>query len=634
MQSFAFQDIYISEMMAANTSGLTDEDGDHSDWIELHNPTSKAISLNGWFISDDLNNKIKWLFPDISLNPGEFFVLFASGKNRRETTKTLHTNFKLSSEGENVVLTRPDRTTTTFIFNGGYPSQISDISYAWYNNGFIFCAGPTPGMSNSPKEYIRPPVLGNTTGVCWKPVQLNIAAPDAGATIIYTLDGSVPSLTNGFVYTGEIEIGKTTILRAIVIKGDNTSEVVTGTFLFLKNVLAQPDSICGYPNELGKYNTLEGRAIADYGMDPEIVEHYVADSFYAAFLSLPILSIVSDKNHFFRDTVSETLGGIYMYTGSDGNSIGDGWERPVSVEYFSNDTLKGNFTINCGIRLQGGEGRVPEKSPKHSFRLIFRSQYGASKLHYPLFDDTSATKKFDNLVLRAGFCNTWHHWDPVQRKQATYIRDAWYKDSQLAMGYKSAHSKFVHLFINGLYWGLYDISERVDKDFMETYLGGDETEYDIIKDYGELSEGVKTHWNKLFSLSAADMSNNANYFLIQGLNANGTPNDSYAKYIDMENFIDYMLINFYGGNTDWDHHNWIAARNRVTPGNGFQFFCWDGEHILKLVTENVVSENNSGRPSQLYTRFRQNEEFKMLFADRVYQHFFNNGALISLLNYK
>jgi hypothetical protein len=93
------------------------------------------------------------------------------------------------------------------------------------------------------------------------------------------------------------------------------------------------------------------------------------------------------------------------------------------------------------------------------------------------------------------------------------------------------------------------------------------------------------------------------------------------------NLADYMLLNFYGGNWDWDHHNWVAMRNRINPGSGFRFFCWDEEHMVETVDANILSENNTNCPSRVFQQLLKNESFKRLFADRVQKFCYNDGAL-------
>ena len=123
------QNLFISEFMAANNSGVRDADGEFSDWIEIYNPERAAVSLGGWHLSDDPLDLTKWQFPDVAI-PGQGFVLvFASGKNRTDPQGELHANFSLDRDGEYLVLTRPDGTTKTTEFTPTYPRQLGDVSY-------------------------------------------------------------------------------------------------------------------------------------------------------------------------------------------------------------------------------------------------------------------------------------------------------------------------------------------------------------------------------------------------------------------------------------------------------------------------------------------------------------------------
>ena len=242
----------------------------------------------------------------------------------------------------------------------------------------------------------------------------------------------------------------------------------------------------------GPYTGITGTAIADYEMDPEMmVNPEFVNSVKTGLLDLPTLSLVTDKDNFFSKVQDPETGGIYIYTGppltDTVNGYGFGWERPVSVEYFdAHDTA--SFQTDCGVQIQGGHGRRPEKSPKHALRLLFKSQYGLSKLNFPLFGDV-ASSNINSVVLRAGFGNSWVHHSNQERTRAKYLEDRWAKDTQMAMGHNSSHGIFVHLYINGMYWGIYNPSERVDNDFGAEYLGGNEEDYDVIKDYTVVSDG-------------------------------------------------------------------------------------------------------------------------------------------------
>jgi len=119
----------ITEFLASNSSGLVDEDGDQEDWIEIFNPDAEPVDLDGWYLTDDASNLDAWKLPPVILQPGDFVVIFASGKNRDVAGSELHTNFKLKAGGEYLALVEPDRITVTQDFGALYPSQITDASY-------------------------------------------------------------------------------------------------------------------------------------------------------------------------------------------------------------------------------------------------------------------------------------------------------------------------------------------------------------------------------------------------------------------------------------------------------------------------------------------------------------------------
>jgi hypothetical protein len=195
------------------------------------------------------------------------------------------------------------------------------------------------------------------------------------------------------------------------------------------------------------------------------------------------------------------------------------------------------------------------------------------------------------------------------------------------MGQPASHGIYVHLFINGLYWGLYNPSERMDSGFAESYLGGNDSDFDVIKDYAEAVDGSAAAWNTAISMANAGLTDNTSYQRILGNRPDGTRDPSIEPLVDAVSLADYMILNFYGGNWDWDHHNWVAIRNRVNPKTGFQFFCWDAEHMVEGVTSNLLTENNDKCPSRIFQKMRLNPEFRRMFADRVQKFCLNNGEL-------
>lgn len=607
-----FNHVYISEIMADNFSTQADEDGAYSDWIELYNPTSEAIDLDGWYLSDNPDNLIKWIFPQVTIEADGFLVVFASGKDRH--INELHTNFKLSSSGEWIILTRPDGKTIQYEVN--FPPQYVDISYGYFNGEIMHFDHPTPGGSNVAGDFLSAPLFSGDHGFYDAPFTLEMISNDSGGSIVYTLDGSTPDLSNGIVYSQGITIDTTRVVRSRVVKEGALSPIATSTFIFADKVKNQSSLPEGYPSNWGSFSSISGNAPADYGMDPDICNAttYKAE-IVPALKDIPTISLVTDKGNFFSLSTDPVTGGIYIHTDPPTGGLGEDWERPVSAEYILADGSHG-FQMDCGIRTQGGHSRVPEKNPKHSFRLVFRGEYGAKKLNYDLFGE-SATSSFNSIVLRAGFNQTWLHWDDGQREKAQYITDSWAKDTYMKMGHIAAHNKFVHLYINGLYWGLYNLCERMDDDFMDYYLDGDSEDFDVIKDYAEVAEGNSDAWDAMMEMAAEGLSDAQSYYGIQGKDEFGSDDPSKEALLDVENLIDYMILNFYAGNKDWDHHNWVAARNRIDPAKGFQFFPWDSERTFNGKNDNVVEEYNENRPSFLYSQLRHNPVFRNKFKQRA-----------------
>ncbi len=430
--------------------------------------------------------------------------------------------------------------------------------------------------------------------------EVRITTDTPGAVIRYTVDGSEPTETYGRLYEDPIPINGQTVLRAAAFKaGYLPSNVDTQTYIFLRDVLTQSNSPLFYPSQ---WKDGSGTKPADYEMDREIVEDpsysYLITS---ALTAIPSMSIVTDIDNLFDPST-----GIYMNPQPDGVA----WERPASVELID-PTGAEELQIDCGLRIQGGASRLPEKSPKHGFRLLFKGIYGDAKLRYPLFGD-DATDEYDTVILRAGFNNSWIHWGGDQRPRAQYARDRFARYTQLAMGQQASRGRYVHVYLNGMYWGVYDLSERPTAPFMATYYGGEKEEYDALNS-GEVRDGDKQAWNTMMSMANAGLSSDAQYQAIQ-------------EYLDIDNLIDFIIVNHYGANHDWDDHNWYAGRKRES-GAGYKFFCWDSERILEGVKGNVLGVNNNDKPTRLFQQLRANAEFRLRFADHLHRHFYNKGAL-------
>src|SRR4030042_141989 len=412
---------------------------------------------------------------------------------------------------------------------------------------------------------------------------MSIATETEGADIYYSLDGSEPSKVtprgshSGTVYSSPIPINTTTCLRARAVKpGWKSTNEDTHTYIFIADVIRRSHQQVlgeGYPG------TWFSPYSADYEMDPEVYN----DPLYAnlmddALLSIPTVSVVTNKDYLFSQDNNPETGGIYIYTGHS-TTGGQDWERPVSAEFITKDGSR-EFQPNCGIRIQGGESRKPDKCPKHSFSLRFRDEYGPPRLDFKLFDDWPVNS-FDSIQLRGFFNNAWTHWAPDQRQRTQYIRDQWMRDSLIDMGHIDAgQGFFVHLYLNGIYWGLYNLHERPVASHYTAYNGGDEENIDAING-GRATDGDRNAWNRMRNIVA------------------GRNWDQIQKVLDVDNFIDWTLLCLSAGNVDLKTDgNWRAAGGG--PENRpWHFYSWGGGHGLEKVYETGTSPSSD--PKGLFT---------------------------------
>lgn len=593
----------ISEFSADSDGSFPDEDGDSSDWIELYNPSASTAILTDYYLTDDPGDLTKWRLPDTTLAPLGHLVIFASGKDRAIDGSELHTNFSLRASGEYLALTKqtPGEILILSEFDP-YPNQLSGYSYGLNPDGttYGYFQAPSPEGENGTglSDYVRDTSFSVDRGFYESAFDLEITTNTVDAQIRYTVDGTDPTPSQGTLYTGPINITGTTVIKAIAYKsGYVPTNVDAQSYIFLDNVLVQPDDPAGYPSG------------TDFGMDSDVVN----DPDYSTTIKDDLKSIPSIS---ISMPIDSLFGPSGIYTNS--NQSGVAWERAGSVEFIYPDGSP-DIHENCGVRMQGGVGRNAS-FPKHSFRLLFKRQYGDTKLRFPLFRDATedaegAVDTFDSIILRAGFNNTWHRGVTSEEERAQYIRDQFIHNSQLAMGHASPHGTFFHLYLNGLYWGIYNAVERPNADFGSSYYGGDKDDWDALNSYPRnVVDGTADHWLQAHSIANAGVADQTGY-------------DALSEYVDIPNLIDYMLLNFWGGNRDWDDHNWYSINPRV-DGGGYKFVCWDAERSLESITgDNRTGVGQENKPSRLYSQLRANPEFRLQFADRAHSHMFYGGAL-------
>lgn len=600
----------ISEILADNAGPLADEDGEESDWIEIANLGELPGDLEGWYLTDDRLNLTKWQFPRFEVADGGFGIVFASDKDRVGPGGEVHTNFKLSLEGEYLALVEPDGVTIHSEFSPAYPIQQTAISWGTTGNGEGYFLEPTPGVANaelSAQGFVVEEVVADITrGFYSAPIHISLSTSAVDSQIYYTTNASEPSPANGTLYTGSIPVTTTTTLRAGAFRPDELpSKIMTQTYIFLDDVLNQPVLPAGYPS------TWQPSVSADYAMASE-AKIGTREEIRAALRDLPTLSLVMETNDWFNSSTDPAVGGIYS------NSViarGSAWERKVSAEFF--DFPHGReIQLDAGMRIFGNASRTTSRK-KHNMRLVFRRAYGESTLKFPLFGNGGKDDEVNSYLLRGQNGDSWFHPTASQRQEALYIRDQLARKLQGEMGQPSTKQDHIHVYVNGLYWGVFNTIERIEADSMVQEFGGKKEDWDVIKSSPnpgvEAVDGSVDPWNQVLAIAASDLSVPANYQAIQ-------------EYLDLENMIDWLLVNFYNGNSDWDTNNWQAARRRG-PGETFKFFTWDSERTLLGTTVNNTTKNNAGRATRVHQELRANEDYRLRFADRIQRHFFNGGAL-------
>jgi hypothetical protein len=491
---------------------------------------------------------------------------------------------------------------------------------------------PTPGVANGSgfTGLVADTRFSVDRGFYDAPFTVALTCDTPGATIYWTTNGSAPSPTNGQIFSAAIPIAGTAFLRAAAYLTNHIpSDVDTHTYIFLSQVLNQSATQPGYPT------TWQGSYPADYGMDPTVVNHPVYGLTISNDLrTIPTLSIVSDHNGLWSSGT-----GIYP----NSTSSGAAWERATSVELIDGD---GNteFAINGKIEMHGNASRDNARTPKHSMRLSFNSDFGPTKLRYDWFD--GGVETHDGIVLRScGFVDGWagRYADPgtytssetgetfrglrYRPETTCYLRDVWMKDSFRDMGGTASRSAFVHLYINGLYWGLYQPSERLNASYFAEHLDGPEGAWDVLVGHDSggtpvVVDGSVADWQTVLNLANAGITTESSYQAI-------------SERIDIDNLIDYMMLHIFAESEDWPHHNWYVAHRRATnglPATKFMVSVWDQELTLdRLVRRNRVNVGSSGgevySPGRVYQQLRNWPEFRRQFGDRVHQHLFNTGAL-------
>ena len=506
------------------------------------------------------------------------------------------------------------------------------------------------------------PVFSHNGGFYSIPFTLNISSPAAEYKVVYTLDGSNPenspsrvvSESNVNILIDPLSaIGRSVtpavVVRASLIKsGMNPSFPSGRTYLFASGVSNQ-----NVPEKDWPTTNINGQ-ILDIPVDPRVVnDPRYSSQFEFSLKEIPTFSIITDIKNLFDPTI-----GIYV----NAERHGEEWERECSVELINPDGSEG-FQVNAGLRIRGGWSRH-DNYPKHAFRLFFKSDYGTAKLDYPLFGE-EGTSKFDKIDLR---CEQNYSWANAGSGgpsiHNTAVREVFSRDTQRDMGQPYSRSRYYHLFLNGIYWGLYQTQERTEANFAASYLGGEEEDYDVVKvntenfNYViEATDGNLDTWQRIYDLCEIGFASNIIYYRLEGKNSSGERIPGEPVLVDIDNLIDYMLVIFYTGNFDSPTssfgnnkgcNNFFAIYNKKLQNQGFTFYAHDAEHsLMSDVVETgtglyedrvnlgtrtdgrvmVVSDFERFHPQWLHEKLTVNPEYRIRFADRAYNYLRTGNVL-------
>ena len=582
-----------------------------ADWIELKNSGGSPVTLTGWYLTDNASNPTKWAFPAGTTIPANGYLLVLCDENDTlPGLAYLHTNFKLSEGGEKVLL-----------FNGA--TQVDLIDYPRVNNFVTYGRGSTsgalgyfdvatPGVANlaapSAVERCKTPDFFSDAGATVPlvggfftgPQTLVMNSPTLGSSIRYTTDGSEPTETST-LYTGPIT----------VTAGANDK---TGRTYSAKAFLAGA--------------VASGTKSATLLIDQNV-----------ALKGVPALCFTGDgARNFYKDFgILSINGGVYDGAGvwSEPNAITDysfgimhgrAFERPLFLEWLRNDGQPG-FSEDAGIRIASSPFSRPRlrltqtaatpwpanATEKPSFNIFFREDYGNAELNYPFISSNYPVNTFDQLRPRAGKNDI----------SNPFIKDELVRRMFQDMGRVSVQGQINTLYINGAYKGFFNTVERYRDGFFDEHYGVTGS-WDIrIIDTTE--EGDNVDWNAMIAAVQQDLTIKANY-------------DAAMAKIDLDEIIDYYLLNIYCGMWDWPNNNWVGARQRVANGI-WRLHVWDGEgsfghggvkppnYDTILTDLRTNAGTGVGGISILFRGIYASPEVKLRFADRISKWFFNGQTL-------
>lgn len=523
------QYLVINEMMSSNIGTPADEDGEFSDWIEIYNAGSLSVNLAGFGLSDDPEMPFRWTFPDVDLQAGTFLLVWASGKNRVDPQKPLHTGFSISSGGEHLLLTDPEG----ILIDALPPVALhGDVSYGrspGTQDEFVYFLVPTPGYANHDVSFsgiMDPPALSVPSGFYQGTMDLGISHADPEAVIRYTVDNSVPD-EGSYEYNGPL------MLESLEGSANGISMIPTNPPDVRAIIAWKPPA-----GEVDKAHII--RAVATkpgYIPSPAVTASYFINQPVPA---LPVISIVTDNDNLFDHHDGIYIPGIVY----EQNGYGEGWYGQPNANYFRRgdewevhsflEFIEDGEPVlaqDVGIRIHGGGTRA---LPMKSLRVYARGGYGNEYLDHVFFpgQDDSRIKR---LILRNGGQDFFG--------PGTLLRDGFMHRLAEPVGLAIQDYRPAIVFLNGEYWGIHNIRERYDHHYFERRYDIPEDNLDFLESNQRVLYGSSEHYSDMISFVEQNpLSDNDAYRQLQTL-------------MDTDNYTDFFVVNIFYNNIDWPGHN-------------------------------------------------------------------------------
>ncbi|MDE5855298.1 MAG: CotH kinase family protein, partial [Ruminococcus sp.] len=576
-----------------------------------YNSGSKAFDLSGYALSDKTENPMLWTFPkNTIINPDEYLIVFASG--RESTTDEIHTNFSLSKNGETLIFSTPDGTEIQKVT---FPTLGEDMTYGRISDGTMEIMQSTPDMENN--DAVSAPVFSVSSGFYEKPFDLTLSSANK-TEIYYTLDGSDPITSEtAMLYKDAIKIkdcsDNPNIYSAYTENVTETSISAKTGYKAPTDLVDKAAVVCAVAkNSDGTFSKVSQQS------------YFITDGKLADYKDATVVSLITDPDNLFDPDK-----GIYVVgknwnwgtgdvwaedndpkTMRNFHGRGKDWERGASITVFEN----GNTIVeqNMGIRIKGSSSR---NAAQKSFNLFARSDYGSSKLNYPIFPDNTdysgnLIEEYNSITLRASGINK--------------MRDSFAQNLLKGRNTSTVQTKPCVLFINGEYWGLYEMAERLSSEYIEEHYGVSKKNITMIKD-GQLEEGEQADCDSFFtesdSLSKLDMTVENNY-------------RKACDFIDVDSFIEHYAAGLYLGVFDWPNYNYGVWRNtgEIIEGNPYsdgkwRFMSFDFDYSMgntyDIALQNTemykynkfshMDMQKADSPTNLFISLLDNEEFRSKF---------------------